>query len=133
MSDLGAIGTYRQLGYPNPRSIRFADSGWTVAPLHKSLVGLGKGLGVWAEDHRTLCTIPSDGVMSGTVKENGVAIPYAWVALYYRKNGQLIARTKATEAGVFSFQYLEPGVNEYYAVAIHGPFNALIFDAIEAV
>lgn len=133
MADHGSIGTHRRAGHSLPLNVPFANSGFTPISIYRSLVGNGKGLAIWAFDHRTLSEIPSNGTMSGTVKENGVAVPFAMVALYYRKNSQLIARTKASATGTFSFQYLEPGVNEYYAVATHNPFNALIFDRVEAI
>lgn len=133
MSELGAIGVYQHLGYPNPRSIRFADSAWAVVFLNKSLYGRGYRVAPWALDHRRQIDIPTTGVLSGTVKENAVAIPFATVCLYYRKNGELIYHTKTDVNGVFSFDVLEPGVDEYFVVAIDAPFNALIFDKVEAI
>lgn len=109
MSDLGSIGTY------------------------KSLVGLGRIVAVWANDYRGLINITAAGTISGTVKENGVAKPYAFVALSYRKNGLLINTVKASATGTFSFSGLEVGVNDYYVVALDAGFNALIYDIVAAV
>lgn len=108
MADAGSIGTYQTLSYARP-------------------------LPIWAADYRGLLNIPVTGVISGTVKENGVALPNAQVALYYRVNGQLVARQRASATGTFSFSNLEPGVNDYYVVALDDTFNALVFDAVAAV
>lgn len=103
MADHGSIGTYQAL-------------------FGTSQTGFGYNDGT-----------PLSGVISGTVKENGVAEPYAWVALYYRRSGQLIARQQASATGTFSFTGLEPGLNEYYVVALNDGFNALVYDIVAAV
>lgn len=127
MADAGAIGTYYTAGQYG------AGSPWSgnASPLYKT-----------ASYARPLpmvlgATLNSSvaGVISGTVKQNGVALPNAWVALYYRKNGQLIARQQADAVGVFSFSDLETGLSDYYVVALddNPTFNALIFDTVAAI
>lgn len=108
MADHGSIGTYRQTQF-------------YAIPLP-----------TWARDHRALTAIPITGTISGTVKEAGVAKPWAWVALYYRKSGVLIGRQRASATGTFLFAGLEAGVDEYYVVALDDGFNALVFDIVEA-
>lgn len=76
---------------------------------------------------------PFNGAISGTVKEAGVAIAGAWVALYDRRNGQLIARQQSSGSGTFSFTALPLGAANYYVVALDPAFNALIFDQVTPV
>jgi hypothetical protein len=125
MADAGSIATYRQAG-------QYAvGSPWSGAalPLYKTL-SYERPLPMTAGS--TLNTSMA-GVISGTVKQNGVALPNALVALYYRRNGQLIARQQASVAGTFSFSNLEVGLSDYYVVALDAGFNALIYDTIQAV
>jgi hypothetical protein len=105
MADAGSIGTYRTLYYARPLPM------WVGATLNSSVAG----------------------VISGTVKQSGVALPYAMVALYYRVNGQLVARQRASATGTFSFGDLQTGLNDYYVVALDDTYNALVFDTVAAV
>lgn len=76
---------------------------------------------------------PFNGVISGIVEEAGTPIADAWVALYDRRNGELIARKRSSGSGTFSFTHLPLGVANYYVVALDPTFNALIFDQLTPV
>lgn len=78
-------------------------------------------------------TVDRAGVISGTVKIQGVLQGKSQVNLYFRKSGQLIQSTFTDADGVFLFKCgLNRNVADYYAVAItEQPFNAQIFDKLQ--
>jgi hypothetical protein len=73
-----------------------------------------------------------NGIISGTVKVQGVLQNKARVSLYFRKTGTLIQSTFTDTNGAFSFfGGLNRNVSDYYAVAITDqPFNAQVFDKL---
>jgi hypothetical protein len=88
-----------------------------------------------ALDKSVFLTVDRIGVISGTVKVQGVLQVKSRVNLYYRKSGQLIQSTFTDANGAFSFQCgLNRTVADYYAVAItEQPFNAQIFDKLQPI
>ena len=77
-------------------------------------------------------TVDRSGIISGTVKVQGVLQNKARVSLYFRKTGALIQSTFTDANGVFSFACgLNRSVSDYYAVAItESPFTAQVFDKL---
>lgn len=80
-------------------------------------------------------TVDRAGVISGTVKIQGVLQNKVRVLLYYRKSGALIQSTVTDANGVFLFACgLNRNVSDYYAVAITDqPFNAQVFDKLQPI
>jgi hypothetical protein len=80
-------------------------------------------------------TVDRNGIISGTVKVQGVLKERARVSLYFRKTGALIQSTLTDKNGVYFFQCgLNRNVADYYAVAISDdPFNGQVFDKLTPV
>lgn len=93
---------------------------------------LSTGLAV---ENAAFLTENRDGVISGTVKVQGVLQNKSRVNLYYRKTGQLIESTFTDANGAFEFACgLNRNVADYYAVAItEQPFNAQVFDKLQPI
>ena len=74
------------------------------------------------------------GALSGTVKEMGTLQPNAIVSVYYRPNGNLIARVRTDAIGAWSVPNLDKSVADYYAVAqTESNYNAIIYDKLTPV
>lgn len=86
-------------------------------------------------DNAIFLTENRDGIISGTVKVQGILQFKARVLLYYRKSGELIQSTFTDSDGKFSFACgLNRNVADYYAVAItEQPFNAQVFDKLQPI
>ena len=118
-------------------------SGWWAVPgLFVSTPSAKlRAIATWA--YSTSYLVPVNGSITGEVKENGVALPYCTVCIYYRQNGFLIARTKTDANGEFTFYDLDPTPladaddARYFIVALDPNggvlYNAQIFDRLLAV
>jgi hypothetical protein len=87
--------------------------------------------------------VPTNGVITGTVAENGTPLAYCVVMIYFRANGFFISRTTTDANGAFSFSGLDPTAvasaddGRYFIVALDPAggvlYNAQIFDRLLAV
>lgn len=104
----------------------------TLNTVNNSPYGLLKYIPLWA--YTSSNPFPdTTGVISGTVKVEGILWDDIEVCLYYKVNGFLVGRTRTNELGEFSFNYLESGKPLYYVVAFKDTFNAVIMDSIPPV
>jgi len=113
MADLGSIG--KLYGGLNQHKIkRFPAEFWNIRSWWASS-------GVWISNLQT-----SYSSLSGIVTRQGTPVGNVWVRLYYRPNGQMIAQTKSSNDGTFSFSPsndIPIGLNQtdtknYYVLAI---------------
>lgn len=121
MADLGSIGRQASFLAGAARILPTWEVSYQTTPDYSAAGALGTD---------------TTGTISGTVKNGGVALPFAKVVLYYRPNNQLISRRVASDAGAYSFNGLRVGVADYYAIAIDPDnltFNSLIFDRLAPV
>jgi hypothetical protein len=78
--------------------------------------------------------IDMSGTLSGTVKEAGILQADALVSVYYRRNGNFIARVRTDINGAWSVSGLDKSVADYYAVAqTENSYNAIIYDKLTPV
>lgn len=81
-----------------------------------------------------LFAIDMSGILSGTVKEQGVLQANAIVSVYYRPNGNLVKRVRTDAGGNWSVPLLDKSVADYYAIAqTESAFNAVIYDKLQPV
>ena len=74
------------------------------------------------------------GTLSGIVEENGILQANALVSVYYRRNGNLVARVRTDINGAWSVANLDASVADYYAVAqTENSYNAIIYDKLTPV
>lgn len=119
-----------------PTDLTSAKSFQTIGMKKEAINSHVEPLPVWeggsVMDYRIFPTVDRSGIISGTVKVQGVLQNKATVNLYFRKTGQLIQSTFTDMHGAFSFSCgLNRNVADYYAVAItEQPFNAQVFDKL---
>lgn len=91
----------------------------------------------WAYDSRKMMDIDATGIMSGKVQVEGVDTPNVQVRLYYRPTGQMIKETFTNSSGVWTFEGLETGSNDYYVLATDptngSNYNIVVYDKVQAV
>lgn len=74
------------------------------------------------------------GILSGTVTQMGVLQKNALVSVYYRRNGNLVARVRTDDNGNWSVPNLDKSVADYFAVAqTESDYNAVIYDKLTPV
>lgn len=91
---------------------------------------------VWLNYQGTTDLINYDvtGTLSGTVKESGILQANAIVSVYYRGNGNLVARVITDSNGAWSVPNLDKSIAGYYAVAqTESAYNAIIYDKLTPV
>lgn len=140
MTDLGGVASYRVPSYRKQLDIWTATN--AVAQARSVRIGnFVRWVPVWRNG--LTGTIPllryrADGVLAGTVTENGTPIPYALVAVYYRPTMQLITAARCDASGNFSVPRLDPADTQAYFVVAFDPdggtlYNALIYDRVTPV
>lgn len=140
MTDLGGVASYRVPSYRKQLDIWTATN--AVAQARSVRIGnFVRWVPVWRNG--LTGTIPllryrADGVLAGTVTENGTPIPYAVVAVYYRPTMQLITAVRCDASGTFSVPRLDPADTQAYFVVAFDPdggtlYNALIYDRLTPV
>lgn len=90
-------------------------------------------LPLWVDwyDSQGLLDVDITGQLSGSVKVGGTALADAIVTLYYRRNGNLIVRTRTDTAGDWTVANLDKSVADYYAIAqTESDYNALVYDKL---
>lgn len=88
--------------------------------------------GVFVGDPRFAGNKPQSGWIEGYVQANGVNLAGAWVHLYHRENGVLIASMRSNAQGYFKFTGLDPNKNNYFVLAVdpNNTYNVVVFDMI---
>lgn len=140
MTDLGGVASYRVPSYRKQLDIWAATN--AVAQARSVRIGnFVRWVPVWRNG--LTGTIPllryrADGVLAGTVTENGTPIPYAVVAVYYRPTMQLITTARCDGSGAFSVPRLDPADTHAYFIVAFDPdggtlYNALVYDRLTPV
>ena len=100
-----------------------------------------RDIATWAYTNSYLT--PVNGVITGSVLENGTPIPHCTVCIYFRESGALISRARTDSTGAFSFGALDPTAlasvddGRYFIIALDPNggvrYNAKIFDRLVAI
>lgn len=108
----------------------------TISVQNVNIMTITRNYPFWRNNYNAaeLDSIDTTGTLSGTVKEMGVLKTSAIVSLYYRLNGNLVARVKTDLNGAWSIPNLDKSVADYYAVAqTENSYNAIIYDKLTPV
>jgi len=143
MADQGTIGiaiSHDPLVYATPNYwSASAASGYVANRAFQKPLPVWKGTNftgvIDANGQPGLLGTDTNGLLSGTVTVNGTPVQNAWVLVYYRQTGQLIARTRSAADGTWSLRMFETGQALYHIVALTpdayvNTYNSLIYDQV---
>lgn len=140
MADLGAVAkTYDVLleehYLENPAGSYFIQPVELVSCEEENLIE--QYVAPWAYDTRSMLSIDATGSLSGKVQVESIDTPNIQVRLYYRPTGQIIKSTFTNSSGVWTFEGLETGSDDYYVLAVDPDggtsYNVVVYDRVEAI